>query len=113
MTNIEIGFIKRAQEVVKFANTTMMENLVRQAQLPTIDDLVMQAMSNGVGGAAIGGAAGAGLGYLGGRNKEHPEHDHSIRNALLGGVAGAGLGGVGTGAISMGQQMREHPYVRQ
>lgn len=58
----------------------------------------LSQMSHPAMGAAAMGTAGALGGYMHGRNTEHPEDDHSVRDGILGGLGGAGLGyGAGMG----------------
>jgi hypothetical protein len=130
----ERGFIKAATDLG--VNPLLAVNLLKKAwNLPEAasditgiaDPAKLQALEIGaagqaVGGAGLGGLAGAGLGglagYFGGRNKEHPEQDHSMRDMLLGGLGGAGLGAAGGGlyggmhgAKPLQEYIQSHPRI--
>ena len=102
------GFIKAATDLgvnpllaIKLLKTAngyeqMMDKLGPQGAMNVGTDAVM----GGAGGALLGGATG----YLGGKNKQHPEQDHSMRDMLLAGLLGGGMGAVGGAAYGMNQE---------
>lgn len=93
---LAVQLLKKAWSLPEAAS-----NMTGIADPAKLDALEMGAVTQGLSGAGLGGVAGAGLGglagYMGGRNKEHPEQDHSIRDSVLGGLLGGGLGAAGGG----------------
>ena len=129
----ERGFLKAAMsngvdiltatQLLKHANLiSAFQDQVGLADPAQLDRLGSVAAAKTLGGAALGGAGGAAVGgltgYLTGRDKQHPENDHSIRNGALLGLLGGGLGGVGggtLGAMSGGKELNSyiqaHPHM--
>lgn len=132
----ERGFIKAAidngvdpllaTQLLKNANSIaqQLQDLGGVADPGILETLKLKAMAETGGGAALGAAGGAmlggGVGYLGGRNKEHPEHDHSVRNMLLLGALGGGVGAIGGGTAGgmhgggqLADYIKSHPFTIQ
>lgn len=66
---------------------------------------------NALAGAGIGAGLGGVGGYLAGRDTEHPEHDHRIRDAVLGTLGGGVAGGVGGGLGTVAVLANKHPEI--
>lgn len=105
-----LGFIKAAR-AVGLSDGMAVDLLGKTAKID--GDQLGQMFAQPLVHAGIGGGIGAGIGgvsgYLAGQNKEHPEADHSIRDALLGILAGGAGGAAIGGGAELSSQLAKNP----
>lgn len=114
-----VGFVKAAEAAGLSAGQALdllekaggsLQDLLRPNQ-DIANSFVSLPMANGLAGILGGAGIGGTIGYLGGKNKQHPEKDHSIRDGLLGLIGGAGLGGLAGSTGTVAYLANKHPSV--
>lgn len=114
-TAFVLGFVKAA-EAQGFSTGQAIDLLTKDArnwwelQAEMSADAMRPLIgTNTLTGSAIGAGLGGLTGYFGGKNKQRPENDHSVRDAILGALGGGVVGGATGATGTMAYLANKHP----